>query len=767
MRRLIQNISLLVFIGLLMSACSGTRRLASGEKLYTGAEIKLESATKINRRFIKNTAEDALLPEPNKAFLGMRLKLWMHQTAGETPKSKFMKWLKKRGQAPVLMSQVKPLVTSGYIDASLFNIGIFKSYTEYSINEKKRTAEVIYISHVHKPYTINELIYSVSDDSLSRQIILAKEKTFIKTGDDYNLNVLKNERKRIDAVLKDNGYFYFDTDYILFKADTSDVNQTVSLELTLIDSIPDKALTVYRINNVLIDQEYSLKEDAQDIRKDTIVVQNTMFLQDNSEIRIRPKEILRSVYFKKNETFSRRNHTITLNRLMSLDNFKFVRVKFDDSDTTAPGYLDVSILMTPMPKRTFRAEMDLVSKSNNFMGPRLNLSFQNRNTFRGAELLKIILAGSFEGQFSGNKKNIYSFSWSPQVELTFPRFIVPFNMYRTKSIYIPKTSFSLSYNYLKRVDYFDMQTFQFGYGYKWKENILTQHELTPVSMSFSSITNKSVVFQALLNANPFLEKSYEEQFIAGGSYSFTYNEQVISGKKMQYFFHATTEIAGNAFSLGNRISGKKIDSGNPSRVLGSVYSQFAKMSLDGRGYYNLKNSNKMAMRFFAGIAKPYGNSSVLPYSKQFFSGGPNSIRAFQINSLGPGTLDQNVDTTGFLQMGGDLKLELNAEYRFGIYRFFKGALFVDAGNIWLLKSNPATMGTPFVFSEFMSELAVGAGVGLRIDVSFFVLRFDLAMPLRKPWLEKNSRWVTDQISPGSSAWRNDNLILNVAIGYPF
>ena len=175
----------------------------------------------------------------------------------------------------------------------------------------------------------------------------------------------------------------------------------------------------------------------------------------------------------------------------------------------------------------------------------------------------------------------------------------------------------------------------------------------------------------------------------------------------------------------------------------------------------------MALRVFAGVAKPFGNSLILPYSKQFFSGGPNSIRAFQINSIGPGTFYQNTDQYGFLQLGGDLKLETNAEYRFSIYRFFKGALFMDAGNVWLLKSNPANTGSPFSFSKFLDQFAVGAGFGVRVDVSFFILRFDLAMPLRKPWLEENHRWVTNQIDFGSSAWRKDNLVLNVAIGYPF
>jgi hypothetical protein len=312
-----------------------------------------------------------------------------------------------------------------------------------------------------------------------------------------------------------------------------------------------------------------------------------------------------------------------------------------------------------------------------------------------------------------------------------------------------------------------MSTFQFLYGFKWKNSIRIENEFNPINISNTSIQNESMLFTDLLAANPFLKKSYEEQFIAGGNYSFTYNEQMLTGKRMQYFFHFTAETAGNVFSLVHLIGGATPTADNPSKVGGSIYSQFAKLSVDGRAYYNFRDKNKLALRMFAGVASSYGNSSTLPYSKQFFSGGPTSIRAFQINSIGPGTHLQNMATRGFLQMGGDIKLEANAEYRFGIYRFIKGALFVDAGNVWLQKSNPAKNVSPFAIGSCMNELAVGAGVGLRIDVSFFVLRFDLAMPLRKPWLEDNHRWVVRQIDFSSASWRTQHLILNIAIGYPF
>jgi len=768
MIRLIQLKYLLFLVCLLLTACSGTRHLPSGEKLYTAAKIKLESIDKIkNKGYIQSIAEKAARPFPNKKFLGMRPKLWMYMKAGENPKSRFKKWLKKNGEPPVLLSSVKSGVTSTIIDAKFFNIGIFKSFTESKIAEKKRTAKVIYTSHIHKPYIVSEFIYAISDKFLNDVILSVKHESIIKPGDDYNLDKLKTERIRIDVFLKNVGYFYFSPDYLLFKADTSDINHTVSFRLTLKDSLPTEALKIYRINNVYIDQDYSLNEESTVLPKDTIQVQNYVFNGNEEEMNINPKVILRSVYLRKNEIYSRENHTITLNRLMTMGNFKFVRMNFSTSDTTAPGFLDVNILMTPMPKFTFRTEIEMVSKSNNYLGPRMNLSLLNRNTFKGAELLNFNMSGSFEAQLFGKTENLFSYSWNPQLELTFPRLVLPFKLKRTTSKYIPKTKFLLSYNYLKRVDYFDMHTLQFIYGFKWKNDILIEHELNPVNISFTTILNESSKFKTLLLSNPFLKKSYEEQFIAGATYSFTYNEQVQSDKIIQYYFCLSSESAGNILSLVKRIGGENISSDQPSKILGSVYSQFARLSVDGRAYYNFKNKNKFVLRVYAGIAKPYGNSSVLPYSKQFFSGGPNSIRAFHINSVGPGTFNQNTGNSGFLQLGGDIKLELNAEYRFTIFRFLKGALFTDAGNVWLLKSNPSLINSPFSLSGFADQLAVGSGFGLRIDVSFFILRFDFAIPLRKPWLEENNSWVIDKINLANSSWRGENLILNVAIGYPF
>lgn len=771
-----------------ITSCSINKYIPKNEKLYTGAKVKIESKEKIRTGDMIDYVEQGLRPIPNKKFAGFRLKLWFYMMAGENPSSKLKKWIKSKGEAPVYLSSVKPIITSSIIDALLFNMGIFNSRTEYKIVETKYKSSIIYTSYIHKPYVISSISSGISSDSLESDynesdinfsvrtkiktindlIVADLENTLLKVGESYNLGLLKQERLRIDEMLKNKGYFYFNPDYIIFKADTNSVKDQIKLKIKLKDNLPEDVLTVYRIRNIAINQTYSLQDDTTSISmSDTLNYENLIFEGKITENDIQPKVLAQSIYLKKDELYTRQNHTITLNRLMSMGNFKFVQVKIQKSDTTTNGFLDVKIQMTPMPNHTIRGEADLVTKSNSYTGPKLNVSLLTRNTFGGAEQLNCNLGGSFEVQLSGKNRNYFAFSLNPQIELIVPRIMAPFYIKPSNSIYVPKTQFTLSYNFLRRIGYYDMNTFQFIYGFKWKSNVKTEFEYNPVNLSFTAITNKSDLFLSILASNPFLKKSYEEQFIPGGNFAYTYNEQMIEGKRTQYYINFTAETAGNLFWLGKTVLGEKPTTSKPSKIVGSVFSQFTKLSVDGRIYFNYLDKNKLVLRAFAGVAKPYGNSDLMPYSKQFFSGGPNSIRAFQINSLGPGTYQQSPDTRSFLQIGGDIKIEMNAEYRFNIYKYFKGAFFVDAGNVWLHKSNPSGNGTPFQFSSFMKEIAVGGGVGLRVDVSFFILRFDVATPLRKPWLTEGKRWITNYMNAGNKSWGSNNMMVNFAIGYPF
>lgn len=748
--------------------CSGLNYVPTSEKLYTGYSITVNSKDKIhNKNLYKKVAAKVIRPKTNKRIFLSRPKLWFYYVSGDTSKSKFRKWIQtKIGEPPVYMSAVAPSQTSKYIDAALFNEGIFKSSTSFLLKEKNKSAKINYISNVHNPFTFDTISYSKINDTIDKELLANKKRSLLVKGEPYSLDLIKKERERIDKLLKEKGFYYFRPDYLKFIADTNEVQMTVNLNLKLTDNIPENATRIYKIGLVTVDQTYSLKRDSLTAIKDTIHYKDVVFKGENP---VRPKVIMRSLFLKQDDIYSRQNHNMTLNKLMSLGTFKFIIIEFPEIDSIGIGKLNANIDLTPTPQKSVRIELQGTSKSNDYLGPALNLNYKNRNTFGGAELLNINLKGRFETQINSSYKGNYSYDVGPDIELYIPKFILPFNVRDPKGYYIPQTKIAIGYDYLKRVGFYNLNSLNFSYGYKWKENIKIDHELNPFFVNYSVIGNKSVEFDSLLQQNILLKKSFEEQFITGANYAFTYNEQVIPNKKNQILFMLKSEVAGNSLSIINRVTKNvKSNDAKPSEFLGSVYSQYARLSLDFRNYYSTSPNDKIVFRIYSGIGLPYGNSATLPYSKQFFSGGPNSIRAFRLNSLGPGNYHQTTNQENFFfDQGGEIKFEANTEYRFGIYKILKGAFFVDAGNIWLINKNPEIDVAPFKFNRLLKDAAVGTGFGLRLDATFFVVRFDFAFPLRKPWLEDGQQWSYKTISFGDPSWRGDNLILNFAIGYPF
>jgi outer membrane protein insertion porin family len=748
-------------------SCSGTHKLPEGQVLYTGSEIKVTGSGKHKKKKIINEASRALAPRPNGKFLGMRPKLALYNSIRDSTKtkSKFNRWLKyKVGEPPVLITDALPEKISKVIDARLFNTGIFNGTTQYEIVRKKNTAKIVYQLQVHDPFKISGYSLDTQEADVTRDIRESMTKTLIAPGQDYDLQMLKNERSRIDFFLKERGYYYFRPDYLIFKADSSFNEKTIYLRLSVKSDIPQEAFRKYYIRNIYFETDFSLVQNDS-ILRDTTLSHGIFFIE--KEKIIRHKVISRAVFIRSKDLYSQKNHNMTLSRLMSMGNYKFINIKLAEADTSEDGYLDAFISATPGPKRNIRFETDLVTKSNNYTGPALTVSYKNKNSFNGAELFNMNLRGSFETQLTGENKGLSSYEIGPQVELYIPRFIVPFKMKDPKTFYIPKTRFSVSYDYKLRAEYYNMTSLQFLFGYKWQRSLKVSHEFNPVNINFISVNDKSERFQAMLDENYLLAKSYEDQFIAGMNYSFTYNEQVFPEKKIQYYINGTIDLAGNLLSLGKRAFTAQIPSPEePLTIASKPYAQFARYSLDVRNFIALTKKTKLALRLYGGVGFAYGNSTTLPYNEQFFSGGPNSLRAFRYNSVGPGDYIAPDSIDDFVELGGDVKLEGSVEYRFPIISIFKGALFLDAGNMWLRKPNPDIQADA-ISKNFYKEIAMGTGVGIRLDITFFVLRFDLAFPIRKPWLPEQERWVFDQVNIGNPDWRKENLILNIAIGYPF
>jgi outer membrane protein insertion porin family len=761
--------NLYLYIILLITVCIGcksTKYVPEGDSLYTGSNFKVESGeSKRHIKTIKSDLEEQLKPKPNTYILGLPLKLNLYSLLGKPKKQKGLKYnlSKKFGEAPVLLSAVNPTFTQKALTAALFNKGMFDAEVSYEIIRSKngKKSSVLYKIKTGNVYKIENYSIQIKDTAIVH-LIENTTKSRIKPDKSYNLDRLKKERTEIDETLKNNGYYHFNPEYLVYEADTSGTKSSVTMRLKLKPQTTEKNLRRYTLSGVyvLLDSSYTEKHIIH--QADTAIVDNvTLYLNED----FKPSPIAQYVYLKKGAYYSRENQQLTISRLMGMNLFKYVDITIDEKDST---HLDVYIHLSPLAKRSVSVEVEVTSKSNNFIGPGINLNYTDRNAFKGGEKLSLGFHGSIETQLNGQFKGLYTYEFGPQLNLTLPRFILPFKV-KASSNFTPNTIFTSSYTLLKRVNYFEMRTLQLSFGYKWKESLPIEHYLKPINISFFNISHISDDFNALLQQNPALNRRYEDQLIAGIMYSYTYNQQVYQRRKNQIYFNGNIDISGNTLNLLNNIAGSPKNSSDAKTIAGIAYAQYAKFDIDLRNYLKLSRQTVFASRMILGWGIPYGNSTALPFVKGFFSGGANSLRAFPVNSVGPGTyrLPDSLQSSYFIQQGGDIKIEFSAEYRFPIVSIIKGAFFVDAGNVWLYKNNNLIPGAQFKLEKAFTELAVGGGFGLRADLSFFIIRLDLATPIRKPWYPEGERWVLDDAKLGSSAWRRQNLILNIAIGYPF
>jgi len=308
-----------------------------------------------------------------------------------------------------------------------------------------------------------------------------------------------------------------------------------------------------------------------------------------------------------------------------------------------------------------------------------------------------------------------------------------------------------------------LNSFRTEFGYAWKENIRKEHLFNPISITYVQPRDVTQLYIDSLVSNPTLAKAIEKQFILGTNYNYIYNDMQRNRIMSGFYFRGGVDLSGNIAGL---VSGANIKEGKPVSIAGAQFSQYVKFETDFRYYAKVSSSALWANRLILGLGLPWGNSLQLPYIKQFFVGGNNSIRAFRSRSLGPGSYQTPPSETFLPDQSGDIKIETNTELRMRLAGIVHGAIFVDAGNIWLYNENPLKPGAKFS-SDFLKEMAVGTGVGLRFDVIYLVVRLDVAFPLRKPYLPEGDRWVINQIRLGSSDWRRDNIIFNLGIGYPF
>jgi outer membrane protein assembly factor BamA len=575
-------------------------------------------------------------------------------------------------------------------------------------------------------------------------------------GDQYDLTKLKTSRDELSRRIQDHGYYYFIPEFVDLNADTTIEKYKIKLMVGKKKDLPEPILAVYKINNIVISNSQGKIDSLS--KHDTIFYQNYKIISSGD---ILNKDILlRSIYFKKGDTYSYKAYQNTMTGLNSLGVFKYVNISFKRDKVDSLSYLlniKIDLIMSDNISVDFAA--NLVTKSTGYSGPAVSAGITHGNTFNGAEKLHLALNGGFEWQW-GNRKETqlgtYSYEFGVSSGLTLPRIIVPFRLKPDKPLLLQRTSINGDVSLLNRTAYYKMLSGKVDLDYQWSKNKNVRHTFSPVYINAVNLLATTTSFDSVVNENIYIRKSFEEQFIFGMRYEFNYNN-TLTVRPNNFFYSAGINTSGNAIDL---IAGMNKGSGErPYYFLNNIYSQFVKITSDFRYYRNGFNKS-LVFRFYAGIGLPYGNSTALPYVEQFFSGGAYSIRGFTARYLGPGAYHQ-VDQSGYIDQSGDLKLETNLEYRFGMSKVLKGAFFIDAGNIWLVNEDVNRPGAKFDLNTFYDQVAVSAGFGLRFDFTFFVLRTDFGFPLRTPYVTDNRNWLfgTQKIFSGG--------LFHLAIGYPF
>ncbi len=767
-----------LFLLLALNACNIAKHLPENERLYAGTDIVMKADSTVSedeQGSLKEELEALARPRPNKKLFGYPYKVGFYYLLGEPKKNGVRAWFRRKfGEEPVLASAKAISSNIPVWRATLQNEGYFGSTVTGALKESGYKARGVYEVNVKQRYYVDSIAFLSDSTPVRRALRVAGRRTIIKKGDPYRFDNIKLERERISQALKQRGYYYFLPDYIAILADNDSARHHTNLYFAIKPEMPEAAGVPYGIRDVFIYPNYNLSTAQTDTNLRKAYKTNEQFNIVDSTQRFNPKLFRDIVTVQPGNRYSSRAQDLTLSRFINVGAFKFVRNRFEPDQQGDSAVLDVHYYLTPYPTKSIRLEIDGTSRSNNFNGSQVILSWRTRNALRRAELLTLNANVGIEYQIGGGDQSITNYRYGAEAVLSFPRLVSPYRFRSDQRQALPKTNVTLSYQKIIRGALYDLNSFQTTFGYAWRQSQQIEHSFQPFNITYVRPSNISTAFIDSAAANPFIFRQFlsvlnARQLILSSLYSFNYNSSLRSSSLSTFRLATNVEVAGN---LANLFVNKRDDNGD--KIIFSVpFAQFLRLDADARLYTKLTPKVTWANRLFAGLGITYGNSTglQLPLTKQYFVGGSNSIRAFRPRAIGPGLFTRDTIRNGFLFQdgGGDIKLEANTELRAKFGQYLEGAVFVDAGNIWTYSNNDVfgQEANAKFSSDFIKQIAIGAGVGIRIDLSYFLVRFDLATPLRKPYKTNGSEWVINQINFGSSEWRKQNLVFNIAVGYPF
>lgn len=697
---------------------------------------------------------------------------------GKKPRDRrrsFWEWLEEIGEEPVIYDQLITQKSAEQVEIYLRGKGHFNAVVSDSVsfNDKRKKAKVHYSVKSGPAYTIRNITYNIADARLAR---LAKpmrgRERIVKESMPYDVEKFQLERERIERNLKSNGYFAFTDDYVRLKVDSALGIHQADIEFSIVD--PERKDTnlvktaghqVYTIRNIYMHTDYDAKL-VTDLDHDTLVYNGVQFVY-HEKFRHRPEMLLDKLFFKTGDLYRVKRGELTYRYLSSLRAYRFINISYSEHiEDDGEHVLDCHINLTPGKRQAYALELQGTNTEGN-LGISGSFVYTNKNLFKGAEILQFKFTGGLETQVVASNiqdDNITgglpfnTIELNPEISLIFPKLLVPFRPHRIIRYGDPKSTVTIGYNYQQRPDY-TRSIFTAKFGYQWMQSQNARHYLNPLEVNFVNIYNESDTFKTRLAnlQDKLLLNTFSPHITTTTNYTYVFSNQRVNKKGNFSYFRARLESSGNILRGIMAAAQAKKDTNNSYRILDIPFSQYLKYEVDYRRYWQVTDFSSLVTRVQHGLAYPLQNLGVVPFESSFFGGGANGIRAWSARSLGPGSLP---DSLNLLDQFGDIKLEFNLEYRFDIYRWFKGALFADAGNVWLIKKDDDRPGGLFQFKDFYKEFALGMGVGVRLDFSFFIIRFDVATPFHDPGRPENDRWAIKYFQ-----WKDVNL--NLGIGYPF
>lgn len=664
----------------------------------------------------------------------------------------------------------------------LFNQGYFNAAVEADsvTNEKKKRITQKYLVQLNQVYNIESITQPSADTLAQLKISPALfDSSLLVVNTPFTTAKLENEQNRILQNLRNKGFYEIGNDNIHFDVDSTDHNHQVHIIVKIVSTptAPD-ALKKFIINSVQVIEE---QKNTSNMPYDTTSIGQIQFI--NKAEKFKPEKLHPFIYLKPEQTYQRKLHELTLSQLYELGVFRSVAPEFtkiSPKTGTDNPLLDVKLNLLPSPQKSFTVDFEASNRygsgsaiGQGFLGTALTFDYINKNVAGGAEKFNNQLYAGTELNLASEGNIISTFEISNSVSLTIPKYVELFKIKRLSPYFKPKTRVDFEINFLRRITYFNLLSGKLGFGYEFKTNDRTKWLLQPISITYLQLLSKTSLFDEVLAENPRLILLFEQTFIPGGYVSRQTTTQKNSHQRNYYNILMDLDLAGNSLYLIDKATKALTTNNNTLFDFGGLtYAQFVRLQADVRRYHTLSRNRNFVWRTYAGFAVPYGNSNFknLPYVKQFFVGGGNDVRGFRIRSVGPGSYGQFEENVNEFNRTGNLKLEANLEYRFNIWESFylKGAFFVDAGNVWVVsKLYDNRIGSQFRFNRFYKEIASSIGFGLRVDLSYFIIRLDMASPINNPNLPEGERWVFNKIQPLRFSWVRDNVIPNFGIGLPF